>query len=373
MSNALDFSTKRTVLAVDDTPENLAVLSGVLRAQYTVKAAPSGEAALEIAFSDPPPDLILLDIMMPGMDGYEVLRRLQADRRTAGIPVIFVTAKDQEADEQLGLDLGVVDYVTKPISPPILLSRVRNHLLLKGARDFLKDEKQFLQRERDIAQTVAIKAFSALAAVRDDETANHTRRMQYYVKALCERLKSHPRLGANLTGDTCELIFQCVPLHDMGKAGVPDSVLYKQDELTPDELAVMKKHTTIGRDVLERSQDAFGDLAFLRCAMDIVYSHQEKWDGSGYPEGLKGDDIPVAARMVALADLYDLLVSRRPHKPPIPHAEAAQIVRAASGSHLDPDVVAAFVEVQQEFCDIAARFADTDEDLAERAARFKGA
>jgi putative two-component system response regulator len=365
LSNVLDFFEKRSVLVVDDTPENLTVISGVLREHFQIKVAPSGERALQIAFSDNPPHLILLDIMMPEMDGYQTLRRLQSDPRTEGIPVIFVTAKDQVQDEQVGIDLGAVDYITKPISPPILLARVRNHLLLKEARDFLKDENRVLARQLGVIQNVAIHAFASLAETRDDETINHIRRMQWYVKALGEKLKNHSRFSAFLTDEMIDLLFKSVPLHDIGKVGIPDSVLLKNGALEPDEFEVMKTHTTIGRDAILRAQQVLGaDAEFLHCAREIAYSHHEKWDGSGYPQGLKRDDIPISARLVALADVYDILISRRPHKAPMLHEEAVEILIATKGTHLDPDVVDAFVACQQEFRDIATRYPDSEADLS---------
>ena len=368
MSGVLDFSEKRTILAVDDTPENLTVINGVLRPHYTVKVAPSGERALQIAFSETP-DLVLLDIMMPEMDGYEVLRRLQAEPATAGIPVIFVTAKDQEADEQVGLDMGAVDYITKPISPAILLARVRTQLLLKEARDFLKEEKRYLTSELAGTQRVALQAFAALAEVRDDETPNHILRMQYYVRALSEALNGNARFSSFLTDENIDLMFDSVPLHDMGKVGLPDRVLHG----TPSEASdadVMKSHPNIGRDAIERvRRHVGGDAGFLTIARDIVSAHHEKWDGSGYPQGLRAEEIPIPARLVALADVYDTLASRRASGPATPHDEVVQIILTAKGSHFDPDVVDAFVEVRERFRDIAARYADSEADLEAHARR----
>jgi putative two-component system response regulator len=359
MSGALDFSQKRTVLVVDDTPENLSVLSGLLKDHYTVRVAPSGERALQIAFGDNRPDLILLDIMMPEMDGYEVLRRLQADPRTSGTPVLFVTAKDQTEDEQYGLDLGAVDYITKPVSPAIVLARVRTHLLLKEARDFLGDEKRGLERQLGAIQNVAIHAFASLAETRDEETVNHNVRVQEYVSVLAQKLRNHPRFSGFLTDEVIDLLFRSVPLHDIGKVGIPDHVLLKPGSLDEEEFAVMKTHTTKGRDAILRAQQVLGaDAEFLKYAREMAYSHHEKWDGSGYPQGLRGDDIPISARLVALADAYDVMISRRPHKPPIPHEEVVQILGAAKGAHFDPDIVDAFMQTQQEFRDVVARHPD---------------
>lgn len=363
MSSPLDFSEKRNVLVVDDTPENLAVISGVLKQDYKVRAAPSGERALQIAFSDNPPDLILLDIMMPEMDGYEVLRRIQADARTNSIPVIFVTAMDQEQHEEHGLNLGAVDYITKPISPAILLARVRNHLLLKDAKDFLKDQQKFLEREVAVIQDVAIHAFGSLAETRDNETVNHIRRTQNFVRLLAESLKNHPRFSSVLTDHTISLLSKSAALHDIGKVGIPDRILLKVDALEPDEFDLMKTHTTIGRDAIERAEQALGtNTEFLKHAKEITYSHHERWDGEGYPQGIKGDAIPISARLMALADVYDVLISLRPYKDPMPHDEAVQIIATAKNTHFDPDVVDAFLQIHQEFHDIATRYPDTNSD-----------
>jgi putative two-component system response regulator len=361
VSGVLDFSRKRTVLVVDDTPTNLSVLSGVLRNDYTVRAASSGERALQVAFGDTPPDLILLDIMMPEMDGYEVLRRLQADSRTSAIPVLFVTAKDQTEDEKYGLNLGAVDYITKPISPSIVLARVRTHLLLAEARDFLKDEKRALEQQLGAIQNVAIHAFASLAETRDNETVNHNVRMQQYVRVLSERLRNHPRFSGFLSDEVIDLLFRSVPLHDIGKVGVPNDILLKPGPLDEKEFEVIKTHTTIGHDAILRAQRVLGaDADFLKHAREMAHFHHEKWDGSGYPRGLQGEDIPISARLVALADAYDILISRRPHKPPIPHNEAVQILIGAKGTHFDPDVFDAFIRAQQEFRDIAARYPDSE-------------
>ncbi|HYH43074.1 MAG TPA: HD domain-containing phosphohydrolase [Burkholderiales bacterium] len=370
MANALDFSEKREVLVVDDTPENLRVMSWVLQPHYKVKLAPSGGRALQICFSGEPPDLILLDIMMPEIDGYEVLRRLQAAPETEGIPVIFVTAKAEEEDEKIGLDLGAVDYITKPISPPIVLARVRTHLLLKEARDFLKEQKRYLQGQLGGAQMVAIEAFASLAQMRDDETPNHIQRMQQFVRALAGELRDHPRFASSLSDEDISLMVDSAALHDIGKVGMPDNVLFATSHVDGDVDDAMMAHPTIGRDAIARVQRRAGaDASFLRTAQEIVYSHHERWDGSGYPQGLRGDEIPVAARLVALADVYDALTSQRPHRPAGTHDEAVEIIGTAKGTHFDPDVVDAFLRTQRAFRAIASRLLDTESAVNEHATR----
>lgn len=366
------FSQQTTVLVVDDTPDNLSLMSKLLENFYKVKVANGGEKAIKIATSANPPDLILLDIMMPDMDGYEVCSRLKANNKTRDIPIIFLTAKAEVADETRGLDMGAVDYITKPISPPIVLARVRNHLDLKIARDFLKDQNKHLEEEvskrtSEVAavQDVTIHAMASLAETRDNETGNHIRRTQWYVKLLAEKLRHLPRFKAELDNDkTIELLFKSAPLHDIGKVGIPDRILLKPGRFEPEEFEIMKRHTTLGRDAIVQAEESLDlELPFLSIAKEIAYGHQEKWDGSGYPEGLSGDDIPVSARIMAVADVYDALISRRVYKEGMPHEKAVGIILEGKGSHFDPDMVDAFIELADKFKEIAGRYVDSDADL----------
>jgi putative two-component system response regulator len=366
---------KPTVLVVDDTLEVIDLLVDLLQGPYRVKAATSGRRALEIAASPAPPDLILLDIMMPDLSGYAVCEQLKANPATRDIPVIFLTAMTSTDDERRGLELGAVDFITKPVNPPIVLARVATHLQLKAAADFLRDQNAYLEQEverrgRELAaiQDVTVLAMASLAETRDSDTGNHIRRTQFYVKALAEHLSHHPRFQAVLDRRTIELLFKSAPLHDIGKVGIPDRILLKPGPYVPEEFEVMKTHTTIGRDAILKAEQQLGlEVDFLRLAKEIAYSHQEKWDGSGYPEGWAGDQIPVSARLMALADVYDALISRRVYKDGMPHAQAAAIIEKGRGSHFDPDVVDAFLAVQDQFQEIAARFADTDADLQQKA------
>ncbi len=360
-----------TILVVDDTPANLSLMTGLLRDEYKVKAAIDGEKALRIAQARPAPDLILLDIMMPGVDGHEVCRRLKADPATRDIPVIFLTARSGVEDEKLGLDLGAVDYITKPISPPIVMARVRNHLVLKASADFLRDKAEFLEREvgKRTAEVVAIQdvtilVMASLAETRDSDTGNHIRRTQHYVRALALKLREQPRFAALLDDRYVAMLFKSAPLHDIGKVGIPDRILLKPGKLTPEEFELMKTHTTLGRDAIQSAERQLGmSVDFLTLAKEIAYSHQEKWDGSGYPEGLKGEAIPLSARMMALADVYDALISRRIYKEGMPHEQAMAIIAEGRGRHFDPDMVDAFLAIHEEFRAIALRFVDTHADL----------
>ncbi|MCS5699157.1 two-component system response regulator [Cyanobium sp. FGCU-52] len=364
-----------TILVVDDNPDNLDLMAGLLQDRYRVKVAISGEKALQIACSDNPPDLILLDIMMPGLSGYQVCEQLKQERVTQGIPIIFLTAMAATEDETRGLELGAVDFITKPVNPPIVLARVAAQLQLKAAADVLRDQNSWLEAEvqrrtRDLIaiQDVTIQMMAGLAETRDSETGNHIRRTQHYVKALAQQLRSHPRFGSQLDDRTIDLLFRCAPLHDIGKVGIPDRILLKPGRFTPEEFAIMQTHTTLGRDAIATAERQLGvEVDFLRVAKEIAYSHQEKWDGSGYPQGLAGEAIPFSARLMALADVYDSLISPRIYKEAMGHEEAVAIIEAGRGRHFDPDVVEAFRAVAGEFHAIAERFGDSDADLQRKA------
>jgi putative two-component system response regulator len=285
--------------------------------------------------------------------------------------VIFLTSRSDVEDEEKGLELGAVDYITKPISPPIVLARVKTHLALKAMDDFLRDENHFLElevakrtREVSVVQDVTILALASLAEARDSDTGNHLRRTQFYVKALAEKLRDHPRFSDFLTMANIQAIFKSAPLHDIGKVGIPDYILLKPGRLDPHEFEIMKTHTTIGYNAILNAENALGHpVEFLSCAMSIALSHQEKWDGSGYPQGLAGDAIPIPARLMAIADVYDALICRRIYKKPMSHASAVQIMLEGRGRHFDADMLDAFIAIQAEFIAIAQRFADSDAEL----------
>ncbi len=362
---------QKTVLVVDDAPENAQLLGAVLGKHHRVLSATSGARALELAAGQPRPDLILLDIEMPGLDGYAVLDRLRADARTRDIPVIFVTAMDTETDELRGLERGAVDYVTKPIRPGIVVARVRTHLALRQARDDLQNQNALLEAEvaRRMAENVliqdaSIRSLGRLAEVRDPETGNHLLRTQSYVRLLGEHLRALPRFARALTSDTIDVIVKSAPLHDIGKVGIPDHILLKPGRLTSDEWTVMQTHAKLGAEAIEiAKRDEAHPLAFLSVAKEIAHWHHEKWDGSGYPDRLAGDAIPVSARLMALADVFDALLSRRPYKEPMAAERAIEIIVEGRGTHFDPDVVDAFLAQRQTFVAIARTHMDSDEAL----------
>ena len=355
------------LLVVDDAPANLTVLGELLcDAGYQVKAANSGRAALRYAAQTPHPDLILLDVMMPEMDGYQVLAQLRIDPATASIPVIFFTALNDTQNEERGLDLGAADYITKPFHPLLVLARVRTQLEAKRARDWLKDQNTYLEAEvarrmaeNDLIQRVTIRALAHLAETRDPETGNHILRTQNYIYTLATQIKNHPRFATFLTDSTIELLTRSAPLHDIGKVGIPDSILLKPGALTPEEWEIMKTHTVIGAEAIERAEvDVSAPVPFLTFAKEIARWHQEKWDGSGYPDGLAGDAIPISARLMALADVFDALISPRVYKPAFPFAQAREIIAAGRGQHFDPDMTDAFLAHFDQFVGIAQRYWD---------------
>jgi len=364
-----DHLHRPTILVIDDTADNLTLMSELLTDRYSVKLANSGEKALRFLEGALKPDLIFLDIMMPGVSGYDVIEVLKSRPATKDIPVIFLTAMTSVEDEKRGLEMGAADYVTKPVSPPIVLARIKTQLENSAAKNFLRDQNAFLEdevtkrtHELNTIQDVTILAMASLAETRDSDTGYHLRRTQSYVKALAEKLRTHPRFSKFLTPRTIDLLYKSAPMHDIGKVGIPDSILLKPGRLDPSEFEIMKTHTTLGRDAIEHAEKQLGmKVEFLTIAKEIAYSHQEKWDGSGYPTGARGDDIPISARLMALADVYDALISRRVYKDGMTHEQAATIIKAGRGSHFDPDIVDAFLEIQDEFQAIVARFADTEE------------
>lgn len=377
---SMDEATPPTILIVDDTPQNLVVLGELLKPHYRIRAATSGELALRAAATRPLPDLILLDVMMPDMDGHRVLRELHNNQETRHVPVIFITALTAMEDEALGLELGAVDYITKPFNPSIVLARVRTHLELKRIRDSLAQQNDWLEREvarrmREnlLIQDMSLKALAHLAEMRDYETGRHITRTQIYVELLARHLAGHPRFSAALTEPALSMIVKATPLHDVGKVGIPDAILLKPGRLDADEFAIMKTHAAIGAESITKAMqeaisavegdvaDLKGALNFMQVAHEIALTHHEKWDGSGYPAGLSGDNIPVSGRLMALADVFDALSCRRVYKPPMPFETVCQIITEGRGTHFDPDVVDAYLMLRPEFEAIALRYSDEEQ------------
>ena len=374
-------AARATILVIDDSPDSLALMGGLLKPTYRVKVATHANEGLKAALSAPPPDLILLDIMMPDIDGYEVCRQLKANPASRNIPVIFMTATSVAADEQNGLALGAVDYIAKPVSPAILLARVATQLALKASAEFLRDQSEFLAQEvakrtqeLSNAHDVTILAMTSLAETRDSDTGNHIRRTQHYVKALAQALTEHPRFKALLTPHVINTLFRSAPLHDIGKVGIPDRILLKPSSLSQEEFEIMKTHTTLGFEAIVEAEKTLGaPVPLLQMGKEIALSHQEKWDGSGYPQGLKGDAIPVSARLMAVADVYDALISQRVYRAALPHDRAVQIIFQGRAAHFDPDMVDAFIGIQDEFNEIAQRYKDSDANLQKKMAYMANA
>ncbi len=355
------------ILIVDDSADNLRVLGDLLRPYYRVLAATSGANGLRVAGGSTRPDLILLDVMMPEMDGYAVLGRLRTDPATRKIPVIFLTALTDSGDEERGFELGAADYITKPITPAVVLARVKSQLEAKRARDWLSDQNATLEAEvaqrmaeNDLTQRVSIRALAHLAETRDPETGNHLLRTQAYVQQLARGLCQHPRFASALSEHYIDLLGRSAPLHDIGKVGIPDDILLNAGQLTPEQWVVMERHAKLGSDAIEHAEsDIEMPLAFLSLAKEIARWHHERWDGSGYPDGLAGDAIPLSARLMAIADVFDALITVRVYKPAMSYLAARTIIADGRGSHFDPDMVDAFLADFDEFVAIAERYHDS--------------
>ena len=351
--------TRHVVLIVDDTPANLQVLGDMLEEQgYEVLVATNGHDALESASASPAPDLILLDIMMPDMDGFEVCRRMKADPDLRKIPVIFISALGMTEQKIEGFRAGAVDYVVKPFQAEVVLARVNTHVQLKLHQDNLQLLVQQQTRELVRAKEATIASMAIMAEFRDPETGAHIQRTAHYVRLLLQEMNLCS--AKPLSRDDMDLLFQSVPLHDIGKVGVPDAILNKPGRLTETEFEEMKKHTIYGSEAIRRTEAILGASSFLRYARELAEFHHEKWDGSGYPHGLKGEAIPLCARLMMLADIYDALISKRPYKEPFSHEQAFEIITCGDGrikpEHFDPEVLRAFRQLHNEFDRIAKAF-----------------
>jgi putative two-component system response regulator len=355
------------LLIVDDVPANLSVLGDLLHdAGYQVKAATSGRAALRYATQSPQPALVLLDVMMPDMDGYQVLAALREDPTTRNIPVIFVTALDNARDEERGFQHGAADYIAKPIKPDVVLARVRSQLLARLAGNWLRDQNATLEaevtrrmEENELIQTVSIRALAHLAETRDPETGNHILRTQGYVRLLATLLQDHPRFAPTLDDTYIKMLAHSAPLHDIGKVGIPDSILQKPGKLTGDEWEIMKTHSRLGSDAIEAAErDIDKPVEFLALAKEIAHWHHERWDGKGYPDGLAEEAIPLSARLMTLADVFDALISRRVYKEAMGFDEVRAIIVSERGRQFDPDAADAFLAAFDQFTAIAERHGD---------------
>jgi putative two-component system response regulator len=344
----MNTGSRRTILVVDDTPDNIDVLVGILQDEYNVKAATRGDRALRIVRGERPPDLILLDIMMPGMDGYAVCRELKKDPSTRHIPIIFVTAKIGVEDEVRGFELGASDYISKPVSPPVVKSRVRTHLALHDQNREL--ERKVRERTADLYRTrlQIIQRLGRAAEYKDNETGIHVIRVGLSAQALA--------LAAGMGKEAAEMLLNAAPMHDVGKIGIPDRILLKEGRLDAEEWEIMKTHCQIGADII-------GDepgTPLLAMARTVALSHHERWDGSGYPAGLAGESIPLVGRIVAIVDVYDALISSRPYKEPWPSDRAAAYLREKAGHLFDPRLVTLFLDILPHVKELHRPYADDE-------------
>jgi len=342
-----DFASqyKDTILIVDDVVENIDVLKGTLSPKYKVKAATSGAKALEIANKQPQPDLILLDVMMPEMNGYDVCRTLKSNPVTRDIPVVFVTAKSDVASERTGLETGAVDYISKPVSPPIVKARVRTHLELYHHQRTLEAKVSERTRELEHAQLEIVRRLASAAEFKDEETGNHVIRMSHYSRILAHAMNMNP--------EWVDRLFHTAPMHDVGKIGIPDHILLKRGKLTAEEWTIMRQHTIIGAQIVGESSSPL-----MQMAREVAVCHHEKWDGSGYPKGLKGEEIPISGRIVAVADVFDALTSERPYKEAWPVERAVQVITENSGQHFDPNIIPIFLNKLPEILKIKDYYQD---------------
>lgn len=345
-----------TILIVDDLPNNIKVATQFLqKLEVKIIYATSGKQAIQRALNTQA-DLILMDVMMPEMDGFETVKELKNNPILSSIPIIFLTAKSEIEDLKKGFEVGGVDYITKPFNGEELIARVSTHLELSLYRKNLEKEVDKRTKEIENLKSSIVEAMGSLAESRDNETGAHIKRTQYYVKVLSEYLSNLPKYKEILTDDYLKLIFKTAPLHDIGKVAIRDNILLKPGKLTPEEFEEMKKHAIFGEDIISKIMENNGETEFLVFAKEIAGGHHEKWDGTGYPRGLKGEEIPLSARIMAIADVYDALISKRIYKSTFTHEDACNIILEGKGKHFDPELIDVFKIINQEFWHIAETY-----------------
>jgi putative two-component system response regulator len=335
-----------TILVVDDAPENIDVLVGILKPSYQLKVARDGEMAIKIANIRPRPDLILLDVMMPGIDGYETCKRLKLDLVTRDIPIIFVTAKISVEDEARGLSLGAVDYIAKPVTPAIVMQRVRTHLALSDQKRELYQQVKLQTKELINTRNNIIQKLGRAAEFKDNETGDHVQRMSKYAYVLA--------IAYGMDEAAADMLMSAAPMHDVGKIGVPDHILKKAGQLNNDEWQLMKEHASFGGVILDEEDPS----PLMEMAKAVAITHHEKWDGSGYPKGLIAEEIPLVGRIIAIADVFDALTSKRPYKPAWTIERAIELIQNESGKHFDPELVVCFTDSLDKVLAIKAQFSE---------------
>ncbi|MDR2554062.1 MAG: response regulator [Fibromonadaceae bacterium] len=346
---------RRTIYLVDDNTTNLTLGKNTLVKYYKVFTMNSGASLLK-SLEKSIPDLILLDVEMPDMNGYEVIKIIKSKRETKDIPVIFLTAKIDGDSELEGLSLGAIDYITKPFSPSLLLKRIETHLKLVNYNKHLQTMVTAKTKSVLELQNAILKAMAELVESRDDITGKHIERTQNYLALLIGALLMRGLFTEEMQNWNIGLVLQSSQLHDVGKIAVKDEILKKNGKLTEEEFAEIKKHPLCGEEFIDKIKRNTTDHEFLKHAKIFAATHHEKWDGSGYPRGLKGKDIPLQGRLMAIADVYDALVSDRPYKKAFPHEEAVKIISDGSGTHFDPDLVNVFLEISDKFNKVTNSF-----------------
>ncbi|MBI4558310.1 MAG: response regulator [Candidatus Hydrogenedentes bacterium] len=366
--------TRPQILVVDDREENVLLLQQLLNAKgYDVYGASSGEAALKAVLQSPP-DAVLLDLVLPEMSGYEVCRRLKQNVKTQHIPVVIITGTAEREANIRALDAGADDFLIKPLDSVLLEARIRNSLNAKALHDQILRYQRLLEESNaqlelriherttqlERTQQVAVFSLAKLAECRDTDTGEHLNRMRLYARELALELATWPQFREVIDAQFIDNLYQSSPLHDIGKVGIPDRILLKPGKLTPFEFEIMKTHAALGGDTLKAAEAEAGEHSFLAMGRDIAYFHHERWDGTGYPTRLGGAGIPLPARVVALGDVYDALTTKRPYKAAFPHEHARSLIIEARGSHLDPDIVDAFLARERRFIEIQRSLDDSD-------------
>ncbi|BDX07119.1 response regulator [Planctobacterium marinum] len=340
------------ILIVDDEPNNLQLLRQILKGKYQLSMATNGAQAIEIA-QKVKPDLILLDIMMPELDGYQTCQKLKSSPTTHEIPVIFITAKTDVVDEKKGFDVGAVDYITKPVSGPIVQARVETHLSLYDQQRAMQIQVNLRTKELAESQKAAIHMLGEAGHYNDTDTGLHIWRMAAYAGLLAQK--------AGWKVSKAKQLEYAAPMHDTGKIGIPDAILKKPGKLNSEEWQIMKTHAQIGYDILSKSR-----TPLFQMAAEVALCHHEKWDGTGYPAGLSETDIPESARIVAIADVFDALTMKRPYKEAWPIAKAFEELKLGRGKHFDPNLVECFFDHQLEFLRVKEQW-DVREQNGEKA------
>jgi putative two-component system response regulator len=363
------------ILVADNDLDSLDLFKGLLSSHCKeVITTDDGKKALTIAQSHSP-DIVLIAPTIPKLNGYEFCKQLKAGSSTCGIPIILLVGTNETIDESYGFEVGAVDYITKPVSPAVSLSRIKTYLEINSLRNVLHDqtallENQIQERTANLMATqyASIYAMGYLSETRENISGNHMSRNQNYVKLLAEKLRTNPRFSGFFVDDNVvDLLVMSAPLHDIGNVGIPDRILLKPGPLTPDEFEIIKSHTQLGLAVLLKTERDLGiEVPIFNFAKEIVYSHHERWDGSGYPEGLTGNNIPISARIMAIADVYDALISRRAYKPAVTHEQAVKIILEGKETHFDPDIVDIFSGIHEQFQRIAHIYADNEQDFRKK-------